>query len=99
MEMVDVRFASATLEAAGCASAPRSAPPPILDSATFRCSLRHGVTVSRLEIHAAPAAPTVELPVVGAPRCAAVDQSRLLNSPENRAELCIGDVESIVVAL
>ena len=51
------------------------------------------------KIDAAAAVPVVELTVVEAPRCAAIDQLRLANAAQNSIELGIVDVEGVVVAL
>ena len=51
------------------------------------------------KIDAATAVPVVELTVVEAPRCAAIDQLRLANAAQDGIELGIADVEGVVVAL
>src|SRR5208282_430651 len=61
-------------------------------SLRHRHQLEH-VAVRILKVDAAAAAPVVELAVVEAPRRAAVDQFRLLDSAENRVEFAIADVE------
>src|SRR5580765_4767205 len=51
------------------------------------------------KIDATAAVPVVELAVVEAPRCAAIDELRLANAAEDGIELGIADVEGVVVAL
>ena len=69
-----------------------------------RGSLRYGhefkhMAVEVAKIDAASAVPVVELAVVEAPRCAAIDELRLANAAEDGIELGIADVEGVVVAL
>jgi hypothetical protein len=51
------------------------------------------------KIDAASTVPVVELTVVEAPRCAAIDELSLPNAAEDGIELGIADVEGVVVAL
>src|SRR6516225_1199228 len=51
------------------------------------------------KIDTAAPVPVVELTVVEAPQCAAIDQLRLANAVQDGIELGIADVEGVVVAL
>ena len=57
------------------------------------------MSVGVAKIDTAAAVPVVELTVVEAPRCAAIDQLRLANAAQDGIELGIADVEGVVVAL
>src|SRR5215471_7696462 len=57
------------------------------------------MSVRVAKIDTAAAVPVVELTVVEAPRCAAIDQLRLANAAQDGIELAIADVEGVVVAL
>ena len=57
------------------------------------------MTIGDFEINALAAAPIIELGVISTPRCAAVDEARILNPTKNGVEFCVGDVECVVVTL
>jgi len=66
-------------------------------------SLWHGhqfeqMAVRDLEINAPTTAPVIELPVIGAPRCAAIAEAGLLHARKDRVELRVGNVERVVMA-
>src|SRR5580704_9476476 len=69
-----------------------------------RALLRHRhqfqqVAVRIVEIDAAAAAPIVELTIIEAPRRAAVGDLGFFDTRENRVELSVADVKSIVMTL
>jgi len=59
----------------------------------------HYVTVGILKIDAAPATPSVDLHILLRERTAPIRNASLLDSSEDRIELRVADVESVVVHL
>ena len=61
------------------------------------CHQLKEMTIGDFEINALATAPIIDLGVVSTPRCAAVDEARVLNPTKNGVEFCVGDVECVVM--